>query len=55
MLEVPGLIWRTLSMIKYRIGGEAKSARGAVAKSLELMVVSLVENSPGGRQLTIQG
>lgn len=42
-------------MIKHRIGEKANSAHGAVAKSPELMVVSLVENSPAGRQLTIQG
>lgn len=29
-------------MIKYRIGGKAKSACGAVVKSLEQIVVSLV-------------
>lgn len=52
--EVPGLIWAILSMIKYRIGVKAKSAHGAVAKSLEL-VISLVANRPGGRLLTIQG
>lgn len=55
ILEVSALIWRILSMIKHRTGEKAKSAHGAVAKSPELMVISLVENSPAGRQLTIQG
>ena len=52
ILVAPGLIQITLGMIKHRIGGKAKSAHDAVAKSLELMVVSLVKNSPGGGKLT---
>lgn len=36
-------------MIKYSTGGQAKHARGTVAKPLELLVVPLVEICPGGR------
>lgn len=49
ILEEPGLLWRTLSMIKYSTGGQAKHARGTVVKPLELLVVPLVEICPGGR------
>lgn len=49
ILAAPRLLWRILSMIKYRVGGKAILARGAVAKPLELVVVPLVESCPGGR------
>lgn len=49
ILEEPRLPWGILSMIKYRIGGKAKSGRGAVAKPLKLLVALVVESCLGGR------